>query len=70
MKRDVRIISQRLNKVVPVDRTELDVFHLVVPGELTRHFVGNIQVPPIIYVHAQLYHGFISCLWLLAAGPF
>jgi hypothetical protein len=52
MQRYMRIVSQGLDEIVAVNRAELNVIQTVVLSELTRNFVRDVEMPPIIYVHA------------------
>jgi len=52
MQRYMRIVSQSLDEIITVDRAELNVVQTVIFGELTRDFVRDVEMPPIIYVHA------------------
>jgi hypothetical protein len=46
------IVAQSLDEIITVDRAELNVVQTMIFGELTRNFVRDIEMPPIVYVHA------------------
>jgi hypothetical protein len=71
MKRDVRAEPQGLDEVVPIDRPELDVLQAVIPGELARDLIRDIEMASIVYVHAQFHHDmlpFKSCVMSLLSS--
>jgi hypothetical protein len=53
MKGYVRAEPQGLDEIVPVNGTELNIPKAVILGKLARDLIGNIEVPPIVHVHAQ-----------------